>query len=90
MTGRDRCRGADGCHGENRTGDEGANGAECQDEGGEDGTPNSHDDLNASTEAAASKLVWRPHPARVPAPIIASLRLITKGSVRLSGKDHKM
>jgi hypothetical protein len=71
--------------GEDRAGREDAGGADRQDCPGEDGTPNSHDDLHASTEVdSLPSWSWRPRPARLTAPIIASLRLITESSVRLS------
>ena len=52
--GADRDRSANGRgggrEGKDRAGYESAGGADGQDKGGEDGTPNSHDDLHASTE----------------------------------------
>src|ERR1700761_1484052 len=54
-TGRDRGAGGrgGGRGGEDRAGHESAGGADRRDRWGEDGTPNSHDDLHASTEVSS-------------------------------------
>jgi hypothetical protein len=48
-----------------RAEDEYAGRAEREDGGGKEGTPNSHDDLHASTEAAACELVLAATPGLV-------------------------
>ena len=54
-----------GCEGEDGAAYESTSGADGQDDRGEDGTPNSHDCLHASTEWTACEL----DPAATPDPV---------------------